>query len=102
VDDGVSNVALDAASIGDDEGPPALESDADGLQDVSRDPGELTARIDEGVGHVLHDPAVRDALDANRRSEDSHLRHCSTPSLSPSYQYIAIRRTAMHLIPLQV
>jgi hypothetical protein len=99
MNDRVSNIALNATPVGDDEGSPPLDSDAEESEDGPRDPGELTARVDEGVGDVLHNPALRDALDADRRAEDSHLRHCIAPSRSLLYQYTAITIAAILIRP---
>ena len=49
MDDRIANVTLDSAPICHDEAAPALDVDADGLEDRSRDPGQLTPGIDERV-----------------------------------------------------
>jgi hypothetical protein len=95
VDNRISNISFDPASVGDDEAAPAFNVDANGSKDFLRDPGELASRIDKGVADVSHDATLRDVLDTDCDSEYSHVWHCITPWSGGLYQYIAIVRAAM-------
>ncbi|HMG96414.1 MAG TPA: hypothetical protein VK565_08935 [Gemmatimonadaceae bacterium] len=72
-----THFALDAPAIGDNESLAAHGADAEGFQNRARNPGVRTPCVNKGTGELLNGTALREVLDSDSRTEDSHFFHCT-------------------------